>query len=123
VKKKCRVFWDLEARAASIIRANQSSPWWWMQYAPLKRRSTSTLLHGVKSQETLNFICKIQIILIHNKIFFPCFIPTRKFIHGCYITLCVDFLFPHVTVYTSSDPCIEFYKQWLCFELSYSGSS
>jgi hypothetical protein len=26
VKKKCRVFWDLEARAASIIRANQSSP-------------------------------------------------------------------------------------------------
>jgi hypothetical protein len=28
----------------------------WRQYAPLKRRSTSTWLHGATSQKTLNFI-------------------------------------------------------------------
>jgi hypothetical protein len=31
-----------------------SSPRWWRQYSPLKRRSTSTWLHGSTSQETLN---------------------------------------------------------------------
>jgi hypothetical protein len=35
---------------------HHSSPWWWWQYAPLKRLSTSTLLHGATSQKTLNFI-------------------------------------------------------------------
>jgi hypothetical protein len=29
---------------------------WWRQYAPLKRRSTSTWLHGATSHKTLNFI-------------------------------------------------------------------
>jgi hypothetical protein len=27
-------------------------PWWWRQYAPLKRRSTSTWVHGATSQKT-----------------------------------------------------------------------
>jgi hypothetical protein len=29
--------------------------WWWRPYAPLKRRSASTWLHGATSQKTLNF--------------------------------------------------------------------
>jgi hypothetical protein len=33
-----------------------SEPWWWKQYARLKRRSTSTWLYGSTSQMTLNFI-------------------------------------------------------------------
>jgi len=28
------------------------SPWWWRQYTSLKRRSTSTTLHGAISQKT-----------------------------------------------------------------------
>jgi hypothetical protein len=32
------------------------SRWWWRQYAPLKRRSTSTWLHGATHQKTLNLI-------------------------------------------------------------------
>jgi hypothetical protein len=28
--------------------------WWWRQDAPVKRRSTSTWLHGATSQKTLN---------------------------------------------------------------------
>jgi hypothetical protein len=31
------------------------SPWWWRQYAPLKRRSTPTRLHGVVSQKAFIF--------------------------------------------------------------------
>jgi hypothetical protein len=30
--------------------------WWWKQYAPLKRRTTSTWLYGTTSQKTLMFI-------------------------------------------------------------------
>jgi hypothetical protein len=41
---KFRVFWVMSA-------------WWWSQYAPLKRRSTSTWLHGATSQKTLNLKC------------------------------------------------------------------
>jgi hypothetical protein len=41
-----------EVRTATIIR----ELWWWRQYAPLKRRSTSTWLHGSSSQKTFNFI-------------------------------------------------------------------
>jgi hypothetical protein len=33
-----------------------SSPWRWRQYAPPKRRSTSTWLHGATSQKTMHFI-------------------------------------------------------------------
>jgi hypothetical protein len=29
------------------------SPWWWRQYAPLKRRSTSTRLHGAMSHKAV----------------------------------------------------------------------
>jgi hypothetical protein len=48
-----------EVRTASIIRVMRSesvTPWWWRQYAPLKRGSTSTWLHSNTSQKTLNFI-------------------------------------------------------------------
>jgi hypothetical protein len=72
-KKKFSVFWDVapcshvevdrisEASTASIIGAmnkavrNSSSPWWWKQYAHLKRLSTLTWLYGATSQKTLNF--------------------------------------------------------------------
>jgi hypothetical protein len=30
------------------------SPWWWRQYAPLKRRSVSARLHGATSTEGCN---------------------------------------------------------------------
>jgi hypothetical protein len=30
-----------------------SSPWWWRQYAPLKRRSTSMRLHGCTTQKAV----------------------------------------------------------------------
>jgi hypothetical protein len=46
-------------RTASIIRAMMEAdclPWWWRQYAPLKRWSTSMWLHGATSQKILNFI-------------------------------------------------------------------
>jgi hypothetical protein len=64
---KFRVFWDVMPcshtevdqcfRGAYCLRwmVNESSPWWWRQYAPLKCRSTSTWLHGATSQKTLNF--------------------------------------------------------------------
>jgi hypothetical protein len=37
------------ARLGSISHTN-SSPWWWRQQAPLKRRQTSTRLHGATTQ-------------------------------------------------------------------------
>jgi hypothetical protein len=33
------------------LRGAYSSPWWWRQYASVKRRSTSTRLHGDVSQK------------------------------------------------------------------------
>jgi hypothetical protein len=57
-----RVFWDVALCSHEvdrlctgvycIIRAMR-------QYAPLKRRSTSTWLHSATSQKTLNFKCKV----------------------------------------------------------------
>jgi hypothetical protein len=57
----CRVKWlstDVsEVRTASIIRDDRTAsiirdhPWWWRQYAPLKRRST-IILHGSTTQKT-----------------------------------------------------------------------
>jgi hypothetical protein len=41
---KIRAFWDI------------APSWWWRQYAPLKRLSTPTRLHGVTSQKSLIFI-------------------------------------------------------------------
>jgi hypothetical protein len=38
------------------LKLTNVSPWWWRQYAPLKRRSTSTWLHSATSQKTVNFI-------------------------------------------------------------------
>jgi hypothetical protein len=35
---------------------DDSSLWWWMQYEPLKRRSTSTRLHGAISQKAVIFL-------------------------------------------------------------------
>jgi hypothetical protein len=44
-----RVFWN-------VAPCSYESPWWWRQYAPLKRRSTYTWLHSSTSQKTLNCI-------------------------------------------------------------------
>jgi hypothetical protein len=44
-------FWD----AASCSLMN-SSPWWWRQYALLKRRPTTTRLHGTISHKAIFFI-------------------------------------------------------------------
>jgi hypothetical protein len=38
------------------FRCDDSSPWWWRQYASLKRRCTPTRLHGAVSQKVLIFI-------------------------------------------------------------------
>jgi hypothetical protein len=35
------------------------SPWWWRQYAPLRRRFTSTRLHGTISQKTVIFMLAV----------------------------------------------------------------
>jgi hypothetical protein len=60
---KFRVFWDIAPCShVEVDRCFRGayglhrpwSPWWW-QYAPLKRRSTSTWLHGATSYKTLNF--------------------------------------------------------------------
>jgi hypothetical protein len=61
---KLRVLWDVAP--CSHVEVDRRfrgkyclhhylSPWWWRQYAPLKRRSAPTL-HGATSQKTLNFI-------------------------------------------------------------------
>jgi hypothetical protein len=58
-----RVFWDVAPcsyvevdrcfRGAYYLQ--RPLPWWWRQYAPLKRRSTLTWLHCAISQKTLHF--------------------------------------------------------------------
>jgi hypothetical protein len=48
--------WTQRLEEKSLSRRAYSSPWWWRQYAPLKRRSTSMWLYGATSQKTLNFI-------------------------------------------------------------------
>jgi hypothetical protein len=51
-----------EVRTSSIIRVMMEARYgwllllWWRQYAPPKRRLTSTWLHSATSQKTLNFI-------------------------------------------------------------------
>jgi hypothetical protein len=42
------------------VLSTLSKRWWWRQYAPLKRRSTSTRLHGTKSQKA---VCHLQCYL------------------------------------------------------------
>jgi len=46
--------------SAAILSEDDSlsncRPWWWRQYAPLKRRSTSMRLHGAESQKDVTFI-------------------------------------------------------------------
>jgi hypothetical protein len=42
--------------AQRLVSDTNQLPWWCRQYAPLKRRPTSTWLHGATSQNTLNFI-------------------------------------------------------------------
>jgi hypothetical protein len=54
--KKFRVFWDAALCSRSwltfqwcVLPPSSGWPWWWRQYEPLKRRSTSTWLHGATS--------------------------------------------------------------------------
>jgi hypothetical protein len=42
------------------VLSPSSKRWWWRQYAPLKRRSTSTRLHGAVSQKA---VCHLQCYL------------------------------------------------------------
>jgi hypothetical protein len=61
-----RVFWDVlpcsqidvdpTFQKCVLPPSSGRSLWWWRQYEPLKRRSTSTWLHGSTYQKTLNFI-------------------------------------------------------------------
>jgi hypothetical protein len=76
---KFRVFWDVAPCShvevdrrfrGTYLLLPSSSPWWWRQYTPLKRRSTSTWLHGVTSQKTLNQIhCWHKCSILHNRAF------------------------------------------------------
>jgi hypothetical protein len=50
------VLLDFSITCYLFVRVNHSSPWWWRQYVPLKRWSTSTWLQGSTSQKTLNFM-------------------------------------------------------------------
>jgi hypothetical protein len=43
-------------RTAFIRPVNYSPPWWWRQYAPLKRWSTPTRLNGIISRKANIFI-------------------------------------------------------------------
>jgi hypothetical protein len=54
------LFSDTPNKCSSLNKTDKVSDnfrvfWWWRQYAPLKRRSTSTWPHGSTSQKTLNF--------------------------------------------------------------------
>jgi hypothetical protein len=60
--------WDFRF---SRRRLWSQSPLWWRQYAPLKRRSTSTWLHGITSQKTLNF--KITLLICDRKLLLSTF--------------------------------------------------
>jgi hypothetical protein len=51
--KKVTSFWHITP--CSLVEAD-SLHWWWRQYAPLKRRSTSTRVHGAISQRVVIFI-------------------------------------------------------------------
>jgi hypothetical protein len=46
---------DWAAQPTHPFERGSLMPWWWRQYAPLKRRSTSTWLRGSTSQTTLIF--------------------------------------------------------------------
>jgi hypothetical protein len=47
---------EVDRRFRGAYCLHHSSPCWWWKYTLLKRRSTSTWLHGATSQKTLNFI-------------------------------------------------------------------
>jgi hypothetical protein len=57
----CRV-----KRLSTDVSAVRTHPWWWRQYAPLKRRST-IILHGSITQNTaLNFISIVDVMKHRN---------------------------------------------------------
>jgi hypothetical protein len=52
-----KVFWDTRPRSlVGVDLRFTCAPWWWTQYARLKRRYTSTRLHGATSQKTHIFL-------------------------------------------------------------------
>jgi hypothetical protein len=64
-----RRVWSIESSGMYCFVVESSSPWWWRQYAPLKRRSTSTWLHGTASQKTKYFYKFVCYIIIKRKVF------------------------------------------------------
>jgi hypothetical protein len=53
----------------SVIKHYTMYPWWWRQYAPLKRRST-IILHGSASQKTIlnTILTKLPQLLLCNSV-------------------------------------------------------
>jgi hypothetical protein len=129
-----------EVFPASTIRAiSCSSPWWWRQYAPLKRRSIFARLHGATLQKTITFILDaVRIWNITYCSFFnlrirsvpltllccstPCFswsLHVRKFnkyvtcniLHGC-VNYVMDF-FDHFTNFRTRNEASVCVYNWL----------
>jgi hypothetical protein len=68
------VFWDILPCKMIVTH-----PWWWRQYAPLKRRST-IILHGSRSQKTTPNHVDVLLVLLSLK--------------GIFILLCCSFCLP-----------------------------
>jgi hypothetical protein len=94
--------WLVPVSQTDSSHAAYSSPWWWRQQGPLKRRYTSTRLHGTTTQKTA--------------IFMPHFTPTPV----CRCILLVHFMnnFPspvldkgRVYIYNSCDQFLHFFFQ------------
>jgi hypothetical protein len=91
--QKFIVFWDVKPcshvevdqrfRGAYCLH-HQGNSWWWRQYAPLKRSSTSTWLHGATSQNTpkLNFFYSVTSgddCTVYKKLYYIIMSPEKLF--------------------------------------------
>jgi hypothetical protein len=56
---KMAIFWDVAP--STLAKTGQRLPWWWKQYAYLKRWSISTWLYGATSQKTVIFILLLAV--------------------------------------------------------------
>jgi hypothetical protein len=82
---KIAVFWVVaqcglvqvyrRSRDACCLRYQgyESSPWWWREKAPLKRRSTSIRLHGATTQKAAIF--RDQVVRPESSFLFVTVIP------------------------------------------------
>jgi hypothetical protein len=59
---------ELHRRFRCVYCLHHLSPWWWRQYAPVKRESISTKLHGAMSQNyVLNKLYYLLVIINYFK--------------------------------------------------------